>query len=205
MNLRLTRGLLFGASLYLMLFQPNSLQAQNMPFQMAGLGDAPEGISLSEAKPHTSIGGGNVLGPHEGAGSFEILAGPFPSFDSKGNLVSLSATFTSGPTGYNFTSREGTLATDYGVGPSGSTFAPGNVFLKVLDVEGPIALVSAQFFANFEIDPAESTGKFAGWSGRWLMDAKSTRPFRLNLLTGTSEPFRYIWRSRPGTATINSP
>ena len=202
MNLRLAQRLFLSASLCLMLLQANSLQAQNTPFQMAGLGDAPEGISLLEAKPHTSIGGGNILGPHEGAGSFEIVDGPFPSFDSKGNLVALTAAFTSGPTGYNFISRDGTLAIDYGVGPVGTAGVPGTVVLKVLRVDGPIALVSAHFLANFEIDPSESTGKYTGSRGRWLMDAKSTQPFRLNLLNGTSEPFRYVWRSRPGTGSI---
>jgi hypothetical protein len=188
------------------LLLPSALvHAQAQPFQMAGWGMAPEGISLAEPKPHWSVGGGNILGPHTGQGSIKIISPPVPGFDSKGNLVSLTANFTSGPaTGYTFVTRNGNLATDYGVGPSVAG-VPGVVVLRVLRNEGATLLVRAHFLANFEIDPNKSTGRFQGCSGRWLMDAKSTRPFRLNLATGTSEPFRYIWRSRPGTGTLICP
>lgn len=186
-------------------FPAGDVWAQQRSFRMAGVGLAPEGISLAEEKPHFSIGGGNVLGAHRGEGSFRIVEGPVPVVDEQGNLIGFKATFTSGENGFVFRSRRGALATNYGEGPDDVPGVPGEVVLKILKAEPPVFLVQARFLANFEIDPERSTGQFKGSKGRWYMDARSAGPFRLDTSTGTSDPFRYVWWSLPRTGKIELP
>ena len=71
--------------------------------------------------------------------------------------------------------------------------------LIILDFDRVEFLASNALVANFAIDPTESTDKYAGYRGRWLMDANSTRPFRLNVQNGSGEPSCF----KAGSRTIS--
>ena len=50
-------------------------------------------------------------------------------------------------------------------------------------------LVNAQWIAEFVAQPGDSTGKFAGATGSWVMYAWTTEPFDL----GSNDPVFYAW------------
>jgi len=53
---------------------------------------------------------------------------------------------------------------------------------------GADLIVEARWLAEFVVVPDESTGRFAGVTGSWIMDARS-EPFVL----GSDDPVAYSW------------
>jgi hypothetical protein len=92
-------------------------------------------------------------------------------------------------TAYTFTAANGDeLVTWYGRVDHGAA-TPGTFVLTIVGAtSGGVPIVTARFVAEFVIDGAASTGRFAGASGSWIMIA-NTEPFVL----GSSDPLAYWW------------
>jgi hypothetical protein len=159
------------------------------PFKVKGGGVAPEGLRPpGEVTTHLIDGTATHLGHHTGEGSFDIfsLAPTSPS--------TLEGTFGSHDTCVFEAANGDELVCYYGRTDNGAAEV-GTFTINVLDVtpEGP--LVEALFIAEFVVQP-ESTGRFAGASGSWIMYAQ-TEPFVL----GSSDPVAYTWEG-VGTITL---
>jgi hypothetical protein len=83
------------------------------------------------------------------------------------------------------------LACEYGRLQFGAK-VPGTYELTILDMtaDGDL-LVEAYFIAEFVVQPDLCTGKYAGATGSWIMEAWS-KPFKLGLV-GEGESFEYAW------------
>jgi hypothetical protein len=160
------------------------------PFKIKGAGSGPTGIPLPGQEPrmHWAIGEGTHLGRYDGEGSVQTLNIEVfePVIGGK-----IAGQFGSGQP-FVFRGANGDLlACDYGVQGHGER---GTYELTVLDILGmlpdgtPILLVKAIWIADFVVKPEQSTGKFAGATGSWVMYADSD-PFVL----GTSDPVGYRW------------
>ncbi|MEZ6063590.1 MAG: hypothetical protein R3C19_24840 [Planctomycetaceae bacterium] len=164
--------------------------AEAVSFSVEGSGNAPQGVPLpgQEPRPHDIEGtftiGGTTL-THTGMGMVQT---------DTADLMTLTGEFGSAAP-FVFTDSDGdSLVTQYGRTEFGAA-EPG--FFK-LTVRGPAegglnVLVQAHWIAEFVVQPDSSTGKYAGVTGSWIMDAYSD-PFVL----GTSEPLDYRWESREG-------
>jgi hypothetical protein len=114
------------------------------------------------------------------------------------DLEKLSGTFGSADP-FTFIAANGDkLVTQYGNQKFGAS-KPGTYQLTVVGFtqgENPIPIVTAVFVAEFVVQPRESTGRFAGATGKWVMEAR-TAPFVL----GSTTPLPYVWQGR-GTITM---
>jgi hypothetical protein len=151
------------------------------PFKVTGGGIAPEGLRPpGEVTTHLIDGTATHLGHHTGEGNFDIysLAPTSPS--------TLEGTFGSHDSCVFEAANGDELVCYYGRTDKGAADV-GTFTINVLDLtpEGP--LVEAFFIAEFVVQP-ESTGRFAGASGSWIMYAQ-TEPFIL----GSSDPVAYTW------------
>lgn len=175
--------------------------AESRSFSIEGSGEVPQGFPLvpNQFRPHTIDDGSLTIGDttlsYTGAGSAQTFTA---------DLGTRSGTFGSGDP-FVFTDADGDqLVTYYGRTDKGAA-APGEFELLSVD-EHPDGLgggdVFAHWVAEFVVQPAESTGKYAGVTGSWIMDAYSN-PFLLSDLTtsgpnaGANFPLSYRWESRP--------
>ncbi len=150
-------------------------------FKISGSGPADPLLLDGTPVAHSSSGKGTFLGRYQGEGHFRAL-----SFDP----ATLTATFESAPT-FTFTAANGDrLVCTYGQGPLG----PGDAWAFPLNDGTPRVVVV--FLAEFNPDPALSTGRFAGVTGSWMMLAISDP-----LIPGVT-PFDYSWS---GEGTLRFP
>jgi hypothetical protein len=141
--------------------------------QDAGVGPAPDGISLipGTPAPHQSKGVGSAgLGKYSGDGSFEIT----------GYLSETEANFSGN---FTFVAANGDkLACNYGVGGTG-------VVTLIAVCPG---VYRATFVADFVPIPDQCTGKFAGVTGSWTMYGASGE-FTIDGTTEQTSTFIYGW------------
>ena len=168
-------------------------------FSIEGSGVAPEGFPLSghPPRPHFIDNGSLTVGDttlsYTGAGSVQTFsenlltgtgtfgsADPFVFTDADGDVL---VTYYGRTDITPSAAEEGTFALlPAGLHPDGLPFNPGDVY--------------AYWIAEFVVQP-ESTGKYAGASGSWIMDAYSA-PFSPTEIgpTGVGVPLDYRWESR---------
>ncbi|HVJ81851.1 MAG TPA: hypothetical protein VNC50_12360 [Planctomycetia bacterium] len=158
--------------------------AEETPFKITGVGTGPTGLPLPGDAPrsHPSTGTATHLGKYAGDGTVQT---DFADFVPPNTLA---GEFGSG-TPYVFTAADGSkLVTWYGRTDHGAA-EPGTFELTILGATGGGQLiVEALFIAEFVIQPDDSTGRFAGATGSWIMIAH-TEPFVL----GSSDPLAYWW------------
>lgn len=150
-----------------------------IPFRISGGGIAPVGLPRAigdeNAKPHFATGVATHLGRYSGGGMLKL------------DSIGFSGEFGSAEP-FIFTAANGDkLATHYGNKDFGAE-SPGAYSLTLLGGTPESPLVSAVFIAEFVVQPNESTGRFAGATGSWIMIAR-TGPFRLF----SNEPIPYTW------------
>jgi hypothetical protein len=160
------------------------------PFKITGGGVAPEGLRPpGEVTTHLIDGNATHLGHHTGVGNFDIfsLAPTSPT--------TLEGTFGSHDPCVFVAANGDELVCYYGRTDKGAE-AVGTFTLTVVGVtDGGAPIVEALFIAEFVPQP-ESTGRFAGASGSWIMYAQ-TEPFVL----GSDDPVAYAWEGE-GTLTL---
>jgi hypothetical protein len=155
------------------------------PFKITGQGVGPLGLPLpgQPARPHWIVGQATHLGRHSGEGTVQT--------DSA--IIDFEAGEITGEFGggspFVFVAANGDrLVTWYGRADHGAS-EPGSFVLTILDVTAEGALiVEALWVAEFVAVPGESTGRFAGVTGSWIMIARS-EPFVL----GSDDPVEYSW------------
>lgn len=159
-------------------------QAEVKPFKITGGGIAPEGLPLPGQDPreHWSVGTATHLGKYTGDGTVATDSAAFNP-----DTGTIQGEFGSGSP-YVFTAANGDkLVCVYGR-TADDAAEPGTFELTIVGVtEDGDLIVIAEFFAEFVVQP-ESTGRFAGVTGSWIMIA-NTDPFVL----GSSDPIAYTW------------
>jgi hypothetical protein len=151
------------------------------PFKVTGGGIAPEGLRPpGEVTTHLIDGTATHLGRHSGEGNFDIYT-LAPTSET-----TLEGTFGSHDACVFVAANGDELVTYYGRTDKGANDV-GTFTITILDVTEAGLLVEAEFHAEFVVQP-ESTGKFAGASGSWIMIA-NTEPFIL----GSDDPVVYTW------------
>lgn len=160
------------------------------PFKIKGGGIAPEGLRPpGETTTHLIEGTATHLGRHTGVGNLDIHSlAPV-------SATTLAGTFSSHDPCVFEAANGDELVCHYGRTDKGAT-AIGTFEITILDFtpEGP--LVEALFIAEFVPQP-ESTGRFAGASGSWIMYAQ-TEPFIL----GSDDPVAYSWEGEGTLARL---
>ena len=155
------------------------------PFKIKGEGVGPLGLPLpgQDPRPHWIVGEATHLGRHDGEGTVRTDTA----------VVDLAAGVITGEFGsgspFVFIGANGDrLVTWYGRTDHGAS-EPGSFTLTILGVtpDGDL-IVRALWIAEFVAVPEESTGKFAGVTGSWVMLARS-KPFVL----GSDDPVAYSW------------
>lgn len=153
-------------------------QAQVKPFKISGSGVAPNGIALipGTPAPHSASGQANELGSYFGEGSFKLLNYTGPT----------TAAFASAEP-FVFVAPNGDeLAFTYGDTANGA-LQPGSLTLFPAAGGSFIAV----FVAEFNPEPALSTGRFAKIVDGSVTMVWTTDPF---FITGnTTTPFAYTW------------
>jgi hypothetical protein len=132
---------------------------------------------------HWIVGEATHLGRHYGEGRVQTDTA-IPDLE-KGQIT---GEFGSG-SAFVFVGANGDrLVTWYGRTDHGAS-EPGTFILTIVGVapDGNM-IVQAQWIAEFVAVPEESTGKFAGVTGSWIMYARS-EPFIL----GSDDPVSYSW------------
>jgi hypothetical protein len=159
------------------------------PFKVTGGGIAPEGLRPpGEVTTHLIDGTATHLGRHTGEGNFDIYSLDFTSASTLGGTFGSHDPCT-------FVAANGDkLVCYYGREDKGADDV-GTVQITILDITAEGILVEAFFVAQFVIQP-ESTGRFAGASGSWIMYAQ-TEPFIL----GSEDPAAYWWEGE-GEVTV---
>jgi hypothetical protein len=171
---------------------PESAEAQvRKPFAISGRGVAPSGLPLPGMEPrsHWSVGQATHLGRYRGDGTLQTDSATFdPGIGPPGGLVGEFGSASP----YVFTAANGNqLVCLYGRTQYGAQ-TPGTFQLTIVGVTPAGQLiVTAHFIAEFVVQPGLCTGRFAGVTGSWIMDAQ-TEPFVL----GTPDPGAYSWEGR---------
>jgi hypothetical protein len=165
------------------------------PFKITGEGVGPLGLPLAgqEPRPHWIVGEATHLGRHDGQGTVQTLS--VDVFDLEAGII--AGKFGSGDYPFVFTgANSDRLVTWYGRTDHGAS-QPGSFTLTILGATpGGDLIVEAAWVAEFVAVPEESTGKFAGVTGSWIMYAFS-EPFVL----GSDDPVVYSWEGE-GTLTF---
>jgi hypothetical protein len=173
-------------------------EAQVKPFKITGEGVGPAGLPPAGQPPrrHWIVGEATHLGRHYGEGTVQTDSFG-PEFDDQGNLVAFTGEFGSGsPFVFTGAHDDDSLVTWYGRTDHGAS-EPGTYRLTILGTTPDGAfIVEAAWIAEFVAVPDQSTGKFAGVSGSWIMYAFS-EPFVL----GSADPVVYWWQGE-GTLTF---
>lgn len=128
-------------------------------------------------RPHNIVGVATHLGLHTGSGEVQT---------DTVDLATLTGDFHGK---FTFQKLNGDkLVCDYGNTNAGAT-VPGTYALTVVgQTDDMEPIVTALFIAEFVVDPDNSTGKYKGVTGSWVMYAQSG-PFVL----GSSESLNYGW------------
>jgi hypothetical protein len=167
--------------------------AQTVPFAITGAGTGPEGLPLpgQPARPHNIVGLATHLGLHTGAG--EVQPYTIDGIDP------ITGTITGKFKG-NFTFQKwngSKLATNYGDTDAGAS-TPGTYTINIVGMTPEGAPIATAFFvAEFVVDPAVSTGQFAGVTGSWTMYAQTGQ-----FVLGSTDPLNYAWA---GAGTLRFP
>lgn len=164
-------------------FTPAQAQAQTKPFKITGAGVGPTGLPLpgQDSRYHWAIGQATHMGRCRGEGFVQTISADFSQFPN-----SISGQFGSDGL-FVFTGANGDqLACKYGDQGGGEL---GSYVLTVVGVsENMLPIVEALWLADFVVQPDESTGKFAGVTGSWVMVARSD-PFELT----ATDPVGFSW------------
>jgi hypothetical protein len=175
-----------------LLLAAGTAPAQVVPFAVVGAGAGPDGLPLpgQPAGSHWAVGAATGLGVYFGEGSVQTdSAMPDPTNPAQivGQFGSGSPFVFAGLTGDKLVCWYG--RTDHGAK------APGTFTLTILGATAEGApIVEALWVAEFVVQPKESTGRFAGATGSWVMYARSA-PFVL----GSDDPVYYAWE---GTGSL---
>jgi hypothetical protein len=166
-----------------------SAQAQTKPFKITGEGIGPFGLPLpgEEPREHWIVGEATFLGRHFGEGTVETDTAQFDPLTGH-----ITGEFGSGSP-FVFTAANGDeLVCWYGRTDHGAS-KPGTFDLTIVGVlaDGSL-LVEALWIAEFVPDSDESTGRFEGVTGGWVMYAWTTEPFVL----GSDDPVYYAWEGQ---------
>lgn len=186
------------SALLVALLLAGSAAAQTVPFVISGVGTAPDGLPLppplgpaNSPRPHNIVGLATHLGLHTGEGM--VQTDTLDTFDPAAGVITgkFKGNFT-------FEKKNGSkLATNYGNTEAGASL-PGEYTINIVGVtEGGDFIVTAFFVAEFVVDPAASTGQFAGASGSWVMYAQTGQ-----FVLGSSDPLSYGW---VGAGTLTYP
>jgi hypothetical protein len=162
------------------------------PFKIKGSGVGPDGLPLPMQPPreHWIIGEATQLGRHYGEGTVQTDSAAFDP-----GTGTFTGEFGSGSQ-FVFTGANGDkLVTWYGRTDHGAQNAGTFTLYVVGFATSGNPIVEAAWIAEFVAQPDESTGKFAGVTGSWIMYAYSA-PFELT----TSDPVFYSWEGE-GTLT----
>ena len=162
-------------------------QAQVKPFKLQGAGVGPTGLPLpgQEARGHWASGEATHLGRHLAQGTLQTFSA-VPDL-ANGRITGLFGSASP----FVFQAANGDkLVTWYGNTDHGAT-QPGTFELTIVDVmpTGQL-LVNAKWIAEFVVQPGDSTGRFAGVTGSWVMYAQTTKPF----LLPSTDPVHYSWQ-----------
>jgi hypothetical protein len=167
--------------------------AQVEAFKIVGAGVGPTGLPLpgQPAREHWNDGQATHLGQYFGDGTVSTDSAALDP--ATGTIVGEFG----GGSPYVFTGADGDeLACYYGRTNHGAK-QPGTFELTILGVTADDNLiVAAHWVAEFVAQPDLSTGRFAGVTGSWIMDAWS-EPFVL----GSDDPVAYWWEG-DGTLTF---
>lgn len=159
--------------------------AQEKAFKITGAGVGTEGLPLpgQDPRPHWIVGHATHLGLHYGEGTVRTdSAGPSPTPGT------ITGEFGSGDPFVFYAANGDKLVTYYGRTDKGAG-TPGTFTLTVVGAtEDGQPIVEAAWVAEFVVQPNESTGRFAGATGSWVMYAYS-EPFVL----ASSDPVYYWW------------
>jgi hypothetical protein len=150
------------------------------PFKIAGAGVAPNGLPLptQPARPPRIVGTATHLGLHFGLGSVRTDTAVFHADGT------ITGDFGSGEPFVFYGANGDVLTCQYGRTDAGAS-TPGRFTLVPVGTDG---VYVAHFVAEFVPVPGESTGKFKGVTGSWIMDAY-TAPFELM----AEDPVPYVW------------
>lgn len=166
-------------------FSTSDSQAQvSKAFRITGSGIIPEGVPLPGEPPraHWIEGNATHLGKHTGSGSVQIANADFSDFPN-----CITGNFGSGVP-FEFVGANGNkLVCEYGRDENGEAVGFFKLTILEINLDGTL-LVEADWLAQFVTRGDLSTGKFAGVSGSWTMNAKS-EPFIL----GSTDPSAYSW------------
>jgi hypothetical protein len=162
-------------------------RAQVKPFKITGVGVGTRGLPLpgQDPRPHWVIGEATHLGRHYGEGTIRTDSVNFEHLDEG----IITGQFGAGSPFTFYGANGEKLVTWYGRTDHGAT-KPGSYTLTIVDFDAAsgMPIVEAEFIAEFVVVPDQSTGKFAGATGSWVMYAL-TEPFVL----GSDDPVGYWW------------
>lgn len=173
----------FLTALIVLVLTPPADAQVDKPFKITGGGVAPDGLAPPGAvTTHLIAGTATHLGRHEGIGSF-VTDTPVPTSPNtfQGNFASDEPCV--------FVAANGDeLVCHYGRTDKGAA-EPGEYELTIVGfTEQNVPIVEALFVAEFVPQPEESTGRFAGATGSWIMYAR-TEAFVLF----STDPTAYSW------------
>lgn len=161
-------------------------QAQVLkPFKITGQGVGPTGLPLPGQDPrsHWIRGEATHLGRHYGEGTVRTDSAVFDPATG-----TIAGQFGSGSPFVFVAANGDRLVTWYGRTDHGAS-QPGSFVLTIVGLtDAGVPIVQAAWIAEFVAVPGESTGRFAGVTGSWTMDAYS-EPFVL----GSADPVSYRW------------
>lgn len=163
-------------------------EAAAKPFKVVGAGVGPKGLPTpgQEPRPHWAVGVATHLGLYYGQGTVQTDS----AIPDQLPPTKITGEFGSGsPFVFVGANRKDRLVTVYGR-PEFGAAETGSFELTVLGVtqDGNSLIVQALWITEFVVQPNESTGKFAGATGSWVMYAYSA-PFVL----GSDDPVAYWW------------
>ncbi|MSR60202.1 MAG: hypothetical protein EXS05_21615 [Planctomycetaceae bacterium] len=169
----------------LLVADSQSAESQVKPFKISGSGVAPQALPLpgQDPRPHTiDVGNATHLGRYTGVGSVKTDSAAFNPLTG-----TIQGEFGSGDPFVFIGANGDELVCHYGRTDKGAA-EPGTFELTIVGfTELGELIVEAAFIAEFVPQP-ESTGKFAGVTGGWIMYAW-TEPFVL----GSTDPTDYWW------------
>jgi hypothetical protein len=175
----MTRVFGFAVAALTLLFVGGQAAAQVEPWQVIGVGRAPEGLSIAgAASPHTASGLSTQTGRYTGSGTAYVLTPP----DQNG-----AGTFHGS---YTFVAANGDkLACTYG-DPDNGARSVGTYQVTPVDATNVYVI----FIAEFNPIPSQCTGKFKNVVGGSLVMVAVTEPFPLVIdQEGFTPSFDYGW------------
>jgi hypothetical protein len=166
-------------------------------FKITGAGVAEEGFPLpgQPSRSHWSVGQATHLGRYQGQGTVDnfSLQPTDPTNPATPGIVA-TGTFGSGDP-FVFTAANGDLlATYFGRVDKGAS-VPGEYEIRIVGfLPNNAPIFQAFWIAEFVAQPDESTGRFAGVTGSWIMYAKSAPFTSIDPEVGIPGPLGYSWQ-----------